>query len=35
MLFETFGRRRAGVRLLLVNGTSWRPKVTRKRKKDR
>lgn len=35
MLFETFGRIRAGVRLVLINGTSWRPKTNRKSKKDR
>lgn len=37
MLFETFGRRREGIGLLLVNGTSWRVKRKRtsKRKKDR
>jgi hypothetical protein len=27
MLFETFGRRREGIRLVLVNGTSWRAKT--------
>ncbi len=27
MLFETFGRRREGIRLLLINGTSWRDRT--------
>jgi NAD-dependent SIR2 family protein deacetylase len=27
MMFETFGRRREGIRLLLVAGTSWRAKT--------
>jgi len=35
MLFETFGRRREGIRLVLVNGTSWRAKTKQKSKKDR
>jgi hypothetical protein len=34
MLFETFGRRREGIRLVLVNGTSWRAKTKHRSPKD-
>jgi hypothetical protein len=34
MTFETFGRRREGIRLLLVNGTSWRARNKSTRQKD-
>ena len=34
MLFETFGRRREGIRFLLSGGTSWRTRKKHRKKKD-
>jgi hypothetical protein len=35
MMFETFGRRKSGVRFLLKNGTSWRGESKQKSKKEK
>jgi hypothetical protein len=35
MLFETFGRRKSGVKLLLRNGTSWRGKSKQRSKNEK
>ena len=35
MLFETYGRRKNGVKFLLRNGTSWRGKSKRRSKKEK
>ncbi len=35
MLFETFGRRRDGIKLLLRNGTTWRGKSKRNPRKEK
>jgi hypothetical protein len=35
MLFESFGRRRDGIKLIMRNGTTWRKKPKRRSKKEK